>query len=82
MGVSYQDIDTRLRVVEDKIKFFMSNFKVQRITGTGLLDEHGQPTAKVEVLTLEEHYRELQNGSIEPLKDTDGVSREQSAASE
>jgi hypothetical protein len=82
MGFSNQDFDTRLQVVEDKVKFFMSNFKVRRITGTGLLDQNGQPTATVEEITLEQHYRDLITGMLVPVKDDDGVSTEQSPATE
>lgn len=69
---SYQDIEVRLRVLEDKVEFFLGQFKVQKQTFTGLVDANGQPQVLVETQSLAEHYRELKNGALTPLKVNDG----------
>ena len=55
---SYQDIDTRLKVVEDKIDFIMNNLRMQaQIVNNSVLDAHGKPTVRVESGSLLDWYR-------------------------
>jgi hypothetical protein len=60
VGISYQDIDTRLRVVEDKIDWIMSQFKIQKQERSYL-----DPTQiRTTTMTLADVYREIKNGSL------------------
>jgi hypothetical protein len=65
MSTSYQDIDSRLGVVERKIDFLMNLASVTKRT----VNDEGVP--RDQKLTLLELYRELQaeNATIEPTKE-------------
>jgi hypothetical protein len=54
---SYQDIDIRLKVVEDKLKFLMQIGRVRGAATTGVLGPDGKPTVKVMDMSMEEVYR-------------------------
>lgn len=63
--VSYQDVESRLRSVEDKIDFTMKAFAVQRKTKT--LPE------RVEVVTLLDVFREVTSEGDELILKSDLV---------
>lgn len=65
MSYSVQDIDTRLKVVEDKLDFVMRQFKLNKQTLLPTLDSHGNPLVKVEVMSLLDVYHSIKNGSVE-----------------
>lgn len=44
---SYQDIEMRLKVVEDKLDFVMKNFHAKGFQGNGLVNPDGSPQGKV-----------------------------------
>lgn len=70
---SYQDIETRLRQVEDKVEWLLSQFKVQKMTQQAFLGPDGRPAVKVEQQTLAEVYRDIKNGTIELMKESASV---------
>jgi hypothetical protein len=72
---SYQDIDVRLSVVEDKIDFILDQFKVQQMTPTGMFNDKGQPLTRIDIKTLKQVYIDLKNGTIEqvPLETVNGT---------
>lgn len=70
---SYQSLETRLRAVEEKLDWFLDQFKVQKMTQLGMLGADGRPAIRVEQQTLGEVYRDIKNGSIEKVEDV-GVS--------
>jgi hypothetical protein len=66
---SYQDIESRLRSVEEKIAFIFDQFKLTKQTLQQVLDEQGRPVVKSEIITLAQAYRELKNGTLEELRE-------------
>lgn len=64
---SYQDIENRLRGAEEKIQFIFDNFKLTKQTILPILDEQGRQQVSVETITLGQAYRDLKNGSLEPV---------------
>lgn len=62
---SYQDIETRLRVAEDKLDFFMKQFVVTKRSLSATLDAAGRPTVKEETTNLLNVYHESRNGTFE-----------------
>jgi hypothetical protein len=64
---SYQDIDSRLGVLERKLEFVMDTFKVTR-EERSIID----PTQVFRhSMTLNQVYREISTGMAEIVKDTD-----------
>lgn len=61
MGVSYQDIDVRLAMVEDKIDFIMNAFSVTKRVPSILAP--GEYVAQT--MTLKEAYQELKAAGVE-----------------
>lgn len=55
--MSYQDIDTRLRVTEAKIDFFMNATRMRALMGTGVVDAAGEQVMKQVEGTMMEFYR-------------------------
>jgi hypothetical protein len=53
---SYQDIEIRLRHVEDKLDFVMSHARMKAAVTTGVVDSNGRPQAKVFEGSLKELY--------------------------
>ena len=65
---SYQDIETRLRVVEDKLNFLMDAMGQQSAEQTGMIDPTtNQPVIKVTRKTFNEIYREFRNAQLQAL---------------
>lgn len=64
---SYQDIETRLLVVEDKIDFIMKSFPIRKKTPSTLMPGE----FIVEDINLLDLYRELKatEGTLEQVKD-------------
>jgi hypothetical protein len=56
-GYSYQDMETRLTQIEDKLHFVMTALRMKGIIGNGLVGPDGQPTGKVIDQTLLDWYR-------------------------
>jgi hypothetical protein len=40
---SYQDLDSRVRSIEDKLSFVMQNMKMKAAVTSGVLDQTGRP---------------------------------------
>ena len=53
---SYQEIETRLSVLEDQVKFVMNNMRGTLAVPTGLVNEQGQPTVRVKQMSLYDLY--------------------------
>jgi len=53
---SYQDIETRLVSVEERLAFLMRTMKGRVLTPTGLLGVDGRPTATAKEVTLEDVF--------------------------
>lgn len=65
MGISYQDIETRLNVVEDKLHFIMTALKMRGIVSNGLVGPDGRPAGQPVEQTLLEWYRLVKQAVIE-----------------
>ena len=61
---SYQDIDTRLAVLEDKLSWFFSNMRQKSIVPTGTVNAAGEPQGRVVVQNLHDAYREFNNENL------------------
>lgn len=76
---STQDLDSRLRTVEDKLDFVMKEFKVQSRSVLPTLDALGRPQVKVETHSLLDIYHAVKNGSLqvtpseEPTKESENA---------
>lgn len=64
-GYSYQEIDTRLRVVEDLITFIAKNMRGKVIVHTGVVDPNGEPVTRVIDGSLLEIYQLAQQAEKE-----------------
>ena len=65
---SYQDLETRMRVVEDKLNFLMDAMGQQSAEQTGMIDPTtNQPVIKVTRKTFNEIYREFKNAQLQAL---------------
>lgn len=53
---SYQDIEQRLRRVEELLQFIGTIFKINGVIATGVVDQNGQPIQKVESHSLMEWF--------------------------
>ena len=53
---SYQDLETRLRVVEDRLNFVMSSLRMKAASPNGLLNADGSPSYSVFEGSLLELY--------------------------
>lgn len=53
---SYQEIESRLIGVEERLKFLMNTMRGKVITPTGLIGPDGRPTANAKEVTLEEVF--------------------------
>jgi hypothetical protein len=71
---SYQDLNTRLKQVEDKLDWLLNQFKVQKMTQSAIAGPDGRPSIRVDQQTLAEVYRDIKNGTIELVKDQTNVS--------
>ena len=56
-GYSYQDIESRLRSVEDMLEFVMTTMRMKAAITTGVLDAQGKPQAKLFDGNMVEMYR-------------------------
>ena len=54
---SYQDLESRLAVIERKVEFVMSKMQLQITGPTGLVDAAGQPQVVTRVQSLLDLYR-------------------------
>jgi hypothetical protein len=54
---SYQDIDTRLKVLEDMLKFTMQVLRMKASVPTGIVDAEGKSTSTVREGSLFEWYQ-------------------------
>ena len=61
---SYQDIETRLQVVEDKLAFIMLSMRQQTVERLPTLDASGQPMVRVTQKTFLELYLEARNAHL------------------
>jgi hypothetical protein len=77
MSTSYQDIDTRLAVVEDKIDFIMKLARVTKATPSAL----NPGTFYKEQISLQDLYREVKTSGSEIL-DKEPTNGSDSAADE
>ena len=65
---SYQDIETRLLVVEDKIDFLLRAMGQQTVESTGMVDPAtNQPMVRVVKKTFLDIYREFQDAKLQAL---------------
>jgi hypothetical protein len=53
---SYQDIESRLRTVEELIDFIASTFRMKAMVSTGLLDQNGNPQGRQFDASLKELF--------------------------
>lgn len=53
---SYQDIESRLRSVEDRLTFVMRTFRMKAMIGTGIVNADGTPRGRMFDASLEELY--------------------------
>lgn len=65
---SYQDIETRLNVVEDKLHFIMTAMRMKGMISSGLVGPDGQPTGQVVDHSLLEWYRLVKQQAIETVQ--------------
>lgn len=65
---SYQDIESRLKTVEDKLFFIMTAMRMKGMVTNGLLDANGQPSGQVLDQSLLEWYRLVKQQSIETIE--------------
>lgn len=65
---SYQDIEQRLRTVEDKVDFVMTTMRMRAILQSGILDPNGNPVGQQTFDgTMLEFYRLTRQGVIEQV---------------
>lgn len=68
MSTSYQDIDQRLRVIEDKVDFFMGTMRMRAVVQTGVLDATGNPVGNQTFEgTFLDFYHLQRQGKIEQV---------------
>lgn len=67
---SYQDLETKLIGLEERVKFLMNTMRGKVITPTGVLGADGRPTATAKEVTLEEVFlmSKAQNAAIENVE--------------
>lgn len=65
MGVSYQDIDTRLKTLEQMVLFLMTSMRMKGMVSTGVLGPDGQPQGKVIDGTMLDFYRIAQQEALQ-----------------
>lgn len=65
---SYQEIETRLNVVEDKLEFIMTSMKMRGAQPTGLLDQAGNPSFRVIEGTMLDFYRLAKAGGLQLIQ--------------
>lgn len=53
---SIQDLESRLKSVEDRLKFVMTSMKLQVTGPTGLVGADGRPTIVTKTNSMEELY--------------------------
>jgi hypothetical protein len=53
---SYQDIEVRLRTIEEKVEFIFDHMRMRAAITTGVLNANGQPEAKIIETTLRDLY--------------------------
>lgn len=70
---SYQDIDTRLQVVEDKLDFIMRSFRMKVASPNGLLNADGSPSYSTFEGDLLEIYRMAKSKQLPVVNQSDGV---------
>lgn len=79
---SYQDLETRLAVIEDKLDFTMQAFAVQQRVGSPIVGGQDKLVTK----TLLQVYREMKGRGLTPaditLSQADGRADEQAAGDE
>lgn len=70
---SYQDIDTRLRVIEDKVEFVLKTARIKFGVTSGLVGPDGQPApmkvhqgSLLEAYQLSRQFETLKQSEIEP----------------
>lgn len=61
---SYQDIDVRLKVIEDKLEFLMRIMRGRVVAQTGMLDAAGKPITKIIDSSLLDMYRFAQQNGM------------------
>lgn len=68
---SYQDLDSRLRTVEDKLDFMMKLGSVTKRSPGHTLGPNGEPTFIIEKKSMLDLYHELQakGQTLEPVKE-------------
>lgn len=54
---SYQDIDVRLKTLENMLLFVMTSTRMRGMISSGLLDQAGNPTGKIIEGTLLDFFR-------------------------
>lgn len=57
---SYQQIETQLTVIEEKLRFIMKNLRMRVAIDTGLLDDKGKPHIQLIDGSIEDFYRQAQ----------------------
>lgn len=62
--ISYQDIATRLEVVEDKLQFVMNALVEQKQEPTGQFSPDGKPLIRITRRTFVDIYREVQSAKL------------------
>lgn len=65
---SYQEIESRLKTVEDMLGFVMTSMRMKGMISNGLLGPDGQPTGKILEETLLGWYRIVKASQIDTVK--------------
>jgi hypothetical protein len=65
-GYSYQDLDTRIKTLEQMVLFVMSSMRMKGMISTGLVGPDGQPQGKVIDGTLLDFYRLATRENLSP----------------
>lgn len=70
---SYQDLESRVRSIEDKLGFVMRTFRMKAMVGNGLLNADGSPQGRTFDASLEELYHLANQMSVEVVKGSDNA---------
>lgn len=68
---SYQDLETQLNVLSDKLHFIMSIMRMSAAVPTGLLDQNGQQSFRKQEGTMLEWYHLAKSGGLDVVTQSD-----------
>ena len=74
---SYQDIDIRTTVLEDKLEFVMRAMRMKAVIGNGVLGPDGQPSGRVMDASLLDLYHLSHQHQTELTSDLSNLTKEQ-----